>query len=518
MVAVYQRCLANYQSSQWDLGTYVLFNATLQAKTVQVPVPKPACVPVAGFDCVGDCLLLLSQKDPSPCLSAFLSTADVAALDYFEYEPLPASVVSAHAADGLPSTLVDACQAFTGPAQTARGQAFQACLNQYNESGVCTLPLHVWSGRSSNRMPVASPHATQLAGEVERVQAATRIYAEVRAAVRQALDAVNASWSADGLDIQMFSAEGDLLHQYFDCAMMGPLARVDPWPAPDSLNKPFWSRRTDGEPGNRAFELPCSGAQLNDRQGVPDTQSPLTCGSYARRSVIKTFVRDGLQSGSAVAANRRTITHAVQALLNSLYTTWVANDGGAYTEYQCQCLNNGTHSYQCCQFDCAFDNPCLCPDGVTRAYACCGCTTTSLLPQAMQADFTTIPGNATLAGLIDEAQTFLSTTVFTSTEPWLRCVSRGRGGRGGRERAVAQGSHALLGADGILNQVTIFSRVGIDEALRSIHPLAMLRRLLPMPFEVRPPHFSTDLHVVRMIEAHAQLVGHLAYRYRLLTR
>lgn len=271
MVSVYQRCLANYQSRQWDLGTHALFNATLRAQ-LPVPVEVPPCVPVAGYACVGDCVLAARAAGSSPagCLDLLLQKLGLTSLDYYQYLPSPAAVGSPY----LPSTQVDACQAFTGPAALDfAGQAqFQACLNHYADTGACQLPLMVWSGRSSNRVPVAVAHATRIESEAGREAAARRVYRETRDAVQAVLLRVNSTWNANNVQAQIFSAEGDLLHQYFDCVMMGALdTKVDVWPAPDALNKPFWSRRTDGAAG-RDFELPCSGAQLNDRGGIPDTQ------------------------------------------------------------------------------------------------------------------------------------------------------------------------------------------------------------------------------------------------------
>lgn len=265
MVTVHQRCLANYQSRQWDLGTHVLFNATLKETELQVTAPTPPCVPVPGYTCLGDCVLAARTAGSSPaaCLDLYLMTLGVSSLDHFQYTPLSSALSSAQ---------IDACQAFTGPAKLEDiGAPFQACLDHYADTGACKLPLHVWSGRSSNRMPVAVDHSKQLSNADDKRAAARNAYREIRQTVKTALDLLNHTWTADGLRIAVFSAEGDLLHQYLDCVMLGALDRVDLWPAPDPLPRPFWSRRVDGAP-SREFELPCAGAQLNDRLGVPDTQ------------------------------------------------------------------------------------------------------------------------------------------------------------------------------------------------------------------------------------------------------
>lgn len=82
MVSVYQRCLANYQSRQWDAGAYVLYNTSLKSTLFQIPIPTPSCTTLSSGQCMGDCLLASST---GACLDAWLQTLDVASLDYFLY-------------------------------------------------------------------------------------------------------------------------------------------------------------------------------------------------------------------------------------------------------------------------------------------------------------------------------------------------------------------------------------------------------------------------------------------------
>lgn len=72
--------------------------------------------------------------------------------------------------------------------------------------------------------------------------------------------------------MEIFSAEGDVLHQYADCVMMGALDHVDLWPAPDGVNKPVWTRQPENATYSREFQLPCSGDQLAGRNGVRDNK------------------------------------------------------------------------------------------------------------------------------------------------------------------------------------------------------------------------------------------------------
>ena len=41
LISVYQRCLANYQSRQWDMGAHVMFNTSLH-KHIQAELPHMA--------------------------------------------------------------------------------------------------------------------------------------------------------------------------------------------------------------------------------------------------------------------------------------------------------------------------------------------------------------------------------------------------------------------------------------------------------------------------------------------
>lgn len=262
MIAVYQRCLANYQSKQWDLGTHVLFNSTLREE-LQVPVPAPACIPIPGYACLGDCVLEAKAQGstPAPCLGLYLQTLSTTDLDYFEYAPTTSTA----------SSQIDACQVFTGPAQLPEGGYYRACLNEYSNTADCQLPLMVWSGRSSNKVPVATSHGTVISDEAKKIEAAQRIYRETRDQIKALLERLNKTWSADGLEIEVFSAEGDLLHQMFDCILLGPLGKVNMWPSGPIMRSPIYSRRTDGS-DSREFELPCSGDLLKDRLGLKDTQ------------------------------------------------------------------------------------------------------------------------------------------------------------------------------------------------------------------------------------------------------
>ena len=103
MVAIYQRCLANYQSKQWDLGAYALYNATL-LKTLQYSPSYVPCIQLQSYgDCLGACLLysVAQGSGVSPCLGYWLQDLNVKDSDYFQYS---------NASGATESSDIDACQ------------------------------------------------------------------------------------------------------------------------------------------------------------------------------------------------------------------------------------------------------------------------------------------------------------------------------------------------------------------------------------------------------------------------
>lgn len=291
----------------------------------------------------------------------------------------------------------------------------------------------VWSGRSKNKVPVALDHATRLTDPAAQQAAALRIFNETRNTVVAMLNKLNSTWNSNSLDVAVFSAEGDLLHQYFDCAMMGAMDSMSPWPSPPGTSQPVWSRHTDGSPG-RDFELPCEGDQLKDRTGVRDNQPPFTCGSHSRRAVIKYFLR------SLPASNvHSTVTNAVQWLIGNLSAAWDTS----LDNYLCACLDplgrpNGTRGFGCCQLECAMTAPCPCPNSLPDSFACCKCDTSSLLPQQFMVPFTTIQGTTLSSTLLDQAASYIRTTLWTSNDPWLKWDPGADYSWDGPQAAVAQ--------------------------------------------------------------------------------
>ena len=388
------------------MGAHVLFNATLQ-KDIHTTLPSPPCALLKEGYCVSECLLSAANDGSSnaACLNLWLQKRDVASLDFFEYEKI----------EPTSSHQVHACQVFSGPALIATdvGAPFRVCLDHFSDNGTCHLPHIVWSGRSTNKVPVGVDHSIVILDDEMKLTAARTAYNSIKADVQAALTRM-ATWDARNLQVTIFSAEGDLLHQYFDCLMLGALDDVDLWPGPD-VAKPVWSRSSTGAK-TRDFERPCSGEKLKGRSGTRDSKSPFTCGSYQRRAAIKYFLRHGLNAENSV--NQNIVRDAVLKLMADIRRAWIVD----IENYMCQCPD-GSHSMGCCVLDQSCDpstKKCECLDGSVASYACCNieCRDSTFLPASFQVEFTSIRGSDLVEGLLENVWMYLNSTVWTDNRPW----------------------------------------------------------------------------------------------------
>lgn len=129
-----------------------------------------------------------------------------------------------------------------------------------------------------------------------------------------------------------------------DCMFMGPMARMDYGSRGHrgTLPVPSWSRsNTEGNISTRSFPVPCTADVTHG-----DTKSPFTCGSEARRAVIKYFVRNYAGSVSPTGAcgtdklntttqdkNRQNVVNIVHTRLTQLYKAW-----SEFSKFGCQVL------------------------------------------------------------------------------------------------------------------------------------------------------------------------------------
>ena len=406
LLNVYQACLSAYDFMQWNEGAFLMFDRELQGKLKVAGVP-----PVADTFGVAQCLLDAKAKgwDNQGCLvDVFLKGTQ--RIDYFSYtnltDPNP------------PSHLIDSCLTFSGPAASANPNVslpFTACLESFANRSGCDIPQLVWSGRSQNKVPVSSQHTMRISDEATRKRFAQGEVEAVKARVLTILQKIQREWTGDDLKITLFSAEGDSLHQTADCIMTGPLDEMELTPGPDGVEKVRWSRGSTAP--SRGFELPCSGEQLALRTGVRDTKSPFTCGSPARRSVLKYFVRDFLGGAKDNSAAKSMVVKAVQELINRTLAAWSLDDN-----YRCTCAN-GTKGWECCaeQSNCAIE-PCTCPEGfeVKASVACCTSVCGGLAGAGLMDTFTSIKGGELAQDLLSILSEYLRSSIWTTNEPWLK--------------------------------------------------------------------------------------------------
>ena len=207
LLSVYQSCLSSYDLKVWNLGAYLLFNRTLQAKYKLNNVPEVLDPTFGkGFD-VGKCLNEANANEYSndACFDMFLGGAD--RQDIFVYTNITAANPT--------SAQQDACLTFSGPAAHPDPRIsvpFIACLESFANRSGCSIPAVVWSGRSKNKLPIATPHTLLMKTE-DRLRYAIGEVEATRATVLAMVDKIEREFTGDGIVITLFSAEGDSLHQ-----------------------------------------------------------------------------------------------------------------------------------------------------------------------------------------------------------------------------------------------------------------------------------------------------------------
>jgi hypothetical protein len=202
LLSVYQRCLSNYQEMTWDQGTHVLFNKTLQ-EDLRLEMP----LEIRDTFGVSKCLLEERARghDNVGCMTDYFLMGQQA-MDYYEYGNLTVEHPS--------SKLIDACLTFSGPAgipDPSISGPFQACLQRSTNRTGCDIPHMLWSGRSTNKVPVATQHAMKITDDVERQKWAQGMMAAEKDKVLKAIATLKA-WNGSNLRISVFSAEGKSLY------------------------------------------------------------------------------------------------------------------------------------------------------------------------------------------------------------------------------------------------------------------------------------------------------------------
>jgi hypothetical protein len=373
LLNVLVKCRENYAKRQWDPMAYVLFDPT-QRYRFQTRGALGLATNDAEALAVRSCLAAAASAavDNSGCLDQHLAATGGGVEAYWAYQRHNLSAPE----------YTDACMTFTGAA--AQGsQLFANCTD--GAEGQCALSSHIWSPASANAVPVGQPHVVLYSGLLQD-SLIERLYQQAQDVLFAALDAATARWQVDQKNVQaeFFSAEGDVIHQILDCIFLGPYARVDYWPIPtcedteDCPNGPYWARDRGG-----------TSRGVDPYTCVTNPTMPFTCGSPARQSMVRYFVKTYLAQG---AGQTSVFQRAIKSRLEEIRAQWQTVTPAHYG--------------------------CLCADA-TRSIACCALPGAELFPASLAPDLGELPTANIMAALNAEFERFYDDALQTQ-EPWLR--------------------------------------------------------------------------------------------------
>jgi hypothetical protein len=238
VMQVVARCRANYQNARWDEASvlYALFPRSVWAELWRDGVLEEEQLLADKWYRIRSSMVKAMQKagrvqqttgltlnaETWACLDDALRGGALSHSCHRSASSAPGRDFSYARVTGvLDFAAVDACRAFTGPAWTGA------------ETGALALglPLTMWSGSSTTRAPVAQGHVLEK-GDAEREADALK---ELRDYVTETIEPRFASMEdgklqkalAEYLDVKLWSVEGDALHQFVDCVVLGPYAAVD---------------------------------------------------------------------------------------------------------------------------------------------------------------------------------------------------------------------------------------------------------------------------------------------------
>ena len=379
-VNVLVKCRENFLKRRWDPAAYMLFQP---ASWDQVEFQSDPVVPEGLPFQVGPCLSTGDSSSGSlvqHCHETYLNDASMSSDAYWQYERLNAT--------RLGPEYTDACLVFTGPADKGL-PPFQACVDgMESHTTGCAIPAHLWTPRSDNDVPLATQHRVLSHGE-HRDGLVQGLYSQAHRLVVDAILASLAVWNASGtpeVHAEFFSVEGDVLHQTMDCIFMGPYSRVDYWPVPDCpageecLRGPFWSR-DEGEGQQR---------HVDPRTCPAPVSLPFTCGSPARKALMRYLVRSLLPQDAPPNQNTSNVAVILRATLEDLLRRW--DDTGRYG--------------------------CHCADASVSPRCCASNLSAPLLPEHLGLPYTSISSQTVLMALEDDMAR-LHDLALESRAPWL---------------------------------------------------------------------------------------------------
>jgi hypothetical protein len=351
ILSVLNRCKLNYMSAQWDPGASLIYASELLpdylfSQMMNVKAGEKAQedyerylkldVENGPHANIHRCMEQAVRQKTSnePCLTEKIRSVLKDYTTFFSY--------SAPENDISPFRIA-ACEGFTGPMETLDEQdsQFHRCKhsNSLSSDKTCSFPPFLWTSRSRNNIPVAKLHAFGNSNRDERLRAATSEIQTIKERVLEKVRKIKTRWDQDVLDLGLFTSEGDTLHQAADCFMLGPYGAVELFPTDidRTIDTVLWARDSTG--ATRSFDLPCTGAKLNG-----ETKPPFTCGSPARRHLIRKFVQR-LAGNEEASRLKSIVNEQIQETFNIAENIFNV----PVTGFGCQCADNDRAHFDCCE-------------------------------------------------------------------------------------------------------------------------------------------------------------------------
>jgi hypothetical protein len=253
-IAVWTKCKSNYLLQTWDPGAGALFSDDLFPSGLSdLVVAQRSSAREWAFKHSPDLLACLASParfnlDYSTCLTLYLNlTTQRLPNAYFLYSPSFTPVTNT-------SEPPDACLVFSGLNASASSTGgvtkrvqtvLQECMldSSQGKPSLCPFNPSIWSARSPANTPVAKLFGTTSADtSVIRGR-----YTTLQDQMHKAFLEFNRTFrsTAQRMKIELFSADGDFIHDFFDCVFLGPYTRVDMLPCDLNgrlPNCPFYAR------------------------------------------------------------------------------------------------------------------------------------------------------------------------------------------------------------------------------------------------------------------------------------
>ena len=357
-IAVWAKCKSNYLQSSWDIGSGVLFLTDINVNSDKLtPAIQQGAIDWAKKSIGSDFLQCMQeparlQIDYSSCMRIFFNvTQQRTPNSYFVYD----KVEGGNNKNEPP----DACLVFSGLNSSAgAGSPLQTKMNDCSmQEGVgntasCDLNPLIWSEKQAPKAAAASLHGTSPPSfsSSDHLKMAQILYKTVLQKLEAEFTKFNLSFKheSQSIDAALFSADGDFIHDFFDCVFMGPYTRVDALPCDreGNLDCPFYARDDAG--GKSRDFTPCFGDIMYN-----DHRLPFTCGSQARRSIIKFFFRNFSKSASGEHLSGN-ISNTILKTVQEIYKNYTSPGSMG-----CLDKNTGTCHLEACSF---YDNgyaPCM---------------------------------------------------------------------------------------------------------------------------------------------------------------